>query len=83
MRHPRGDLQWRATGWGLSGATGSGTLKLDNCDPNCAQGSFTDYQVTVVLSDLTGYGGGAAYATMMVVAPGSPFGTRTYKHLAP
>lgn len=74
-------LLW--TGWGSNGATGSGTLKLDNCEPNCAQGSFTDYQVTVVLSDLTGYVGGAAYATMMVVAPGTPFGTRTYKHLAP
>ena len=74
-------LTW--TGWGLSGATGSGTLKLDNCNPDCAQGSLTDYQATVVLSDLTGYGGGAAYATMMVVAAGSPFGTRTYHHLAP
>ena len=74
-------LTW--TGWGQSGATGSGTLKLDNCNPNCAQGSFTDYEATVVLSDLTGYVGGAAYATMLVDAAGSPFGTRTYKHLAP
>lgn len=74
-------LLW--TGWGSNGATGSGTLKLDNCDPNCAQGSLTGYEATVVLSDLTGYVGGAAYATMMVAAPGSPFGTRTYHHLAP
>lgn len=74
-------LLW--TGWGSNGATGSGTLKLDNCNPNCAQGSLTGYQATVVLSDLTGYAGGAAYATMMVAAPGSPFGTRTYHHLAP
>lgn len=74
-------LTW--TGWGLPSATGSGTLKLDNCEPNCAQGTYTGYQATVVLSDLTGYGGGAAYATMVLAAPGSPFGTRTYKHLAP
>lgn len=74
-------LLW--TGWGSNGATGSGTLKLDNCNPNCAQGSLTGYQATVVLSDLTGYVGGAAYATMMVAAPGSPFGTKTYHHLAP
>jgi eukaryotic-like serine/threonine-protein kinase len=74
-------LTW--TGWGLSSATGSGTLKIDNCSPNCAQGSFTDYQVTVILSKLTGYGGGAAYATMMVDAPGSPFGLRVYHHLTP
>jgi hypothetical protein len=72
-------LTW--TGWGLSKATGSGTLKLDNCTPNCAQGSFTDYQATVILSNLTGYVGGAAYATMMVDAPGSPFGSRTYRNL--
>jgi hypothetical protein len=74
-------LTW--IGWGLPGATGSGTLKLDNCNPNCAQGSFTDYVATVVLSDLTGYVGGAAYATMEVDAAGSPFGTKTYHHLAP
>jgi len=74
-------LLW--TGWGSNGATGSGTLKLDNCNPNCAQGTLTGYQATIVLSDLTGYVGGAAYATMMVAAPGSPFGTRTYHHLAP
>lgn len=74
-------LTW--TGWGLSSATGSGTLKVDNCKPNCAQGSYTGYQATVDLSDLTGHGGGAAYAVMTVAAPGSPFGTMTYKHLAP
>ncbi len=74
-------LVW--TGWGLPSATGSGTLKLDNCIPNCAQGTFTPYQVTVVLSDLTPYGGRAAYATMLVAAPGSPYGTKTFHHLAP
>jgi len=75
------DLVW--TGWGLATATGSGTMKIDNCNPNCAQGTFTDYVATVVVSDLTGYTGGAAYATMMVAAPGSPYGTKTYHHLAP
>ena len=76
------DISW--TGWGLAGATGSGTLKLDNCDPNCAQGSLTDYTATIVLSDLTPYGSGKqAYAEMNVDAPGSPFGSREYKHLVP
>lgn len=74
-------LTW--TGWGLEGATGHGTLKLDNCDPNCAQGSLTSYVATIVLTKLTPYTGGAAYADMLVDAAGSPFGTRTYKHLAP
>ncbi len=74
-------LTW--TGWGLEGATGHGTLKLDNCDPNCAQGSLTSYVATIVLSKLTPYTGGAAYADMLVDAAGSPFGTKSYKHLAP
>lgn len=75
-------LSW--TGWGLEGATGSGTLKLDNCNPNCAQGGLTSYVATIVLSDLTLYGNDQqAYAEMDVDAPGSPFGSRKYEHLVP
>jgi hypothetical protein len=74
-------LVW--TGWGLSSATGAGTLKLDNCNPDCAQGSLKPYRVTVVVSKLTPYVGGAAYATMVVAAPGSPYGTKTFRSLAP
>jgi hypothetical protein len=75
-------LAW--TGWGSEGATGSGTLKLDNCEPNCAQGKDTPYQATVTLSDLTSYAGGKqAYADMTVTAPGSSFGTQTYHDLLP
>jgi hypothetical protein len=76
-------LTW--TGWGGSGATGSGTLKLDNCEPNCAQGKFTPYAATVTLSDLTSYGsaGLQGYAEMTVSAPGSPYGTQSYSGLLP
>jgi hypothetical protein len=76
------DLAW--TGWGSEGATGHGTLKIDNCVPNCAQGSFKDYEATIVVDDLTPYGGGKrAYDTMNVEAPGTPFGSHTYHNLAP
>jgi hypothetical protein len=76
------NLLW--TGWGQPTATGSGTMKIDNCNPNCAQGSFTDYMATVVVSGLTSYGSGKqAYADMTVKAPGSPYGTKSYQHLAP
>ena len=76
------DLSW--TGWGSAGATGPGTLKIDNCEPNCAQGGFKDYGATIVLDDLTPYDGGKqAYDTMKVEAPGSSFGSRTYHNLAP
>ena len=76
------DLAW--TGWGSEGATGHGTLKIDNCKPNCAQGSFKDYEATIVVDNLTPYDSGKqAYDTMNVEAPGSPFGSHTYHNLAP
>lgn len=75
-------LTW--TGWGQTSATGTGSLKLDNCDPNCAQGGLTSYAATIDLSDLTPYGNGLqAYAQMNVSAPGSSFGSREYDHLVP
>jgi hypothetical protein len=78
-----GGLTW--TGWGSSGATGSGTLKLDNCEPSCAQGTYTPYQATVTLSGLAPYGsaGQQGYADMTVSAPGSPYGTHSYSGLLP
>jgi hypothetical protein len=75
-------LSW--TGWGSEGATGHGTLKIDNCEPNCAQGSFKDYEATIVVDDLTPYDSGMqAYDTMNVEASGTPFGSHTYHNLAP
>ena len=65
------DLTW--SGWGTATAQGTGLLEVDNCNPNCAQGTFTGYQATVTLSGLTPYGNGdEAYADMTVTAPGSP-----------
>jgi hypothetical protein len=76
------DLSW--TGWGSDGATGSGTLELDNCEPNCAQGKDAPYQATVTVSGLTAYAGGKqAYADMTVTAPGSSYGTQSYHGLLP
>ena len=76
------DLTW--TGWGAEGATGSGTLEVNNCDPDCAGGTDTPYSATVTLSDLTSYAGGKqAYADMTVSAPGSPYGTQSYHGLLP
>jgi hypothetical protein len=76
------DLSW--TGWGSEGATGHGTLKIDNCEPNCAQGGFKDFEATIVVDDLTPYHSGKqAYDTMNVDAPGSRFGSHTYHNLAP
>ena len=65
------NLTW--SGWGSATATGTGTLEIDNCNPNCAQGTFTGYPATVTLSGLTGFGAGEqAYSVIVVSAPSSP-----------
>jgi serine/threonine protein kinase len=66
------NLAWR--GWGSAEAQGSGVLEVDNCNPNCAQGTYTGYPATVTLSRPTAYGNGKlAYAHMTVSAPTAPY----------
>lgn len=61
-------LAW--SGWGNPQATATGTLEVDNCTPNCAQGTYTGYPATVTLAGLTPYGTGLeAYSTIVVQAP--------------
>ena len=52
------DLVW--SGWGTARATATGTEKLNNCEPNCAQGKYTAYPATVTLAGLKPYGTGLA-----------------------
>ena len=62
------NLTW--SGWGSVTAIGTGTLEADDCNPNCAEGTYTGYPATVTLSDLTPYGNGKqAYANMKVSSP--------------
>jgi hypothetical protein len=78
------DLTW--SGWGGATARGAGTLEVDNCSPNCAQGTYTGYPATVTLSRLTPYGSGRrAYADMVISVPAAPAGVGpfSYKHLVP
>ena len=71
------NLVW--SGWGNSQATATGTLKIDNCVPNCAQGKYTGYPATVTVAGLKPYGTGLeAYSTIVVNAPTAPNGTYTY-----
>ena len=39
------DITWPR--WGNTTATGTGTLEIDNCVPDCATGTFTGYPATV------------------------------------
>jgi hypothetical protein len=43
------DMTW--TAWGSAQASGTGTEKLDDCDPNCASGTVHAVPARVVLGD--------------------------------
>ena len=69
------------TNWGSGEATGTGTLELDNCNPNCAQGTYTGYPATVTVDGLKPYGTGLeAYSTIVVQSPSAPSGSNTYTY---
>jgi Protein kinase domain len=62
------NLAW--SGWGSAEATATGTLEIDNCTPNCAQGTYAGYPATVTLAGQTPYGSHLdAYATIVVQSP--------------
>jgi hypothetical protein len=62
------NLLW--SNWGNTRATATGMLEIDNCTPNCAQGTYAGYPATVTLSGLMPYGSGVeAYSTIVVQAP--------------
>jgi protein kinase-like protein len=62
------NLVW--SDWGSPQATATGTQELDDCNPNCAQGTFAGYPATVTLAGLTPYGTGLeAYSTIVIQAP--------------
>ena len=65
------NLTW--SGWGNAQAVGVGVLEVDDCIPNCAQGTFTGHPATITLSGLTPFGNGKhAYSVMTISAPASP-----------
>ena len=69
-------LSW--TDWGTPRATATGSLHVDDCNPNCAQGTFTAYPATVTLAGLKGYQGGmSGYSTIVVQSPAANL-TYTY-----
>jgi hypothetical protein len=63
------DLTW--TSWGTATATGTGTLEVDNCNPNCAEGGDTAYAATLTATHLVPYGDGKqAYSSIAISVPG-------------
>jgi hypothetical protein len=53
------DISW--TGWGTATATGHGTAEADDCDPNCAQGTYSPHPASLVLTSPRPWRGGLAY----------------------
>jgi hypothetical protein len=59
------NLVW--SGWGAPHATATGTMRLNDCTPTCAEGKYTSYPATVTLAGLTPYGTDLeAYSTIVV-----------------
>jgi hypothetical protein len=61
-------LTWSS--WTGSQASGRGTLELNNCTPNCANGTFSPYAASVTLTDpMASRTQGEVFAVMAVSAP--------------
>ena len=64
-------LTWSS--WTATNAQGLGTLNTNNCQPTCAQGTFTTSSASVVLSDpLNSRTQGLVFATITVTPQGGP-----------
>ena len=61
-------LHW--TTWNSRDAKSTGTLVLDNCQPNCALGAASYYRVYVTLSGVKYHDGRAYYSVMTWYTPG-------------
>jgi hypothetical protein len=57
-------LKWSA--WTATGATGSGSQYINNCNPNCAGGKTTAYPVTLKASSAKTLHGVLAFNTLTV-----------------
>jgi Protein kinase domain len=72
-------LTWQ--GWGQPTAVATGTLKVDNCVPTCAQGTYRRYPATVTVTGLKSAPTESYYTVMYVKAPA--FGPASTYQLAP
>jgi len=69
-------LVW--SNWGSPHATATGIMKLNNCQPNCAQGTYASYPATVTLAGLTPYGTDLEAYSTIVVQSSAANTTETY-----
>ncbi len=69
-------ISWSS--WGPGGASGEGTEFVNDCNPDCAQGTSTPYFAFVTLSDPSQTADGYIFTQMTINAPASPTGSQTY-----
>jgi hypothetical protein len=61
---------WHWNTWNSRDAKSTGTLVLDNCQPNCALGAASYYRVYVTLSGVKHHDGRAYYSVLTWYTPG-------------
>ena len=73
--------------WNASTATASGVLYVDNCEPNCAQGTWSHRTVDLIFwrsLPVKGHPGERGYSQMTVLYPGRAIGSHnTYTGAPP
>jgi hypothetical protein len=78
-------LRWST--WNASLATATGALYLDNCTPNCAEGTWSHRTVDLIFwrsEPVKGHPGERGYSQMTVLYPGQPVGSHnTYTQAPP
>ena len=57
-------IEWSR--WDESGAEGKGFYKVNNCDPNCAEGTMLEMPVRALLRDLVTYEGKQYLRTLVI-----------------
>jgi hypothetical protein len=79
------ELRWST--WNPSTATATGRLYLDNCEPNCAAGTFSHRTVDLIFwrsLPVKGHPGERGYSQMTVLYPGQAIGSQnTYTQAPP
>lgn len=60
------DITWKT--WGIEGAKGRGTLSINECEPDCADGTRREYPVSLILDRIT-FDGTRYFLNYLTIVP--------------
>jgi hypothetical protein len=63
------EIKWQS--WGRSAAFGEGTLNVQTCQPNCAQGGESSYAASIEVSDPSAVSGVPVFQDVSVLPKGA------------